>query len=294
MDSESIRIFLAVVDTGSITGASKALFTAQSSISRKITQLEEEVGTQLIIRNKGQSFISLTAAGEKFLESARQLGVLYQDIETISRDAERQYLSLGAVEAAQTLILKKFCPLFIHRHPEICLSIHSYHTSTIFQKINDRVVDIGFVSFLNESMDMESKLFLECPFVVITRKDNPYSAEMTIGEFPAKKELYLRFNAAYEIWHNHIFPGKQYMVRVSREMMFGDYLAFDGTWAVISRDSARILCSLYDDLIYYPVTGIPYSMRIYGVVPKLLRPSRRDPVELFRKEISAYLDSIQQ
>src|SRR5260370_9020895 len=70
MELRHLRYFVAVAEAGSLTvAAEKLLHTAQPSLSRQIRDLENDVGTQLLIRNARG--IELTAAGRAFLDHAR-------------------------------------------------------------------------------------------------------------------------------------------------------------------------------------------------------------------------------
>ncbi len=70
MELRHLRYFVAVAEEGSLTvAAEKRLFTAQPSLSRQIRDLEQEVGTALLIR--GARGVELTPAGRVFLDHAR-------------------------------------------------------------------------------------------------------------------------------------------------------------------------------------------------------------------------------
>ena len=71
MDLRLLRYFLGVVDTGSVTAASRALFVAQPSLSRQMRRLEADLGLDLFNRSDGR--LSLTAAGRAFYPVARDL-----------------------------------------------------------------------------------------------------------------------------------------------------------------------------------------------------------------------------
>ena len=291
MDLESIRAFLAVVDTGSISAAANVLFTSQSSVSRKISAIERELGITLLNRSKGQAHVTLTPAGESFLFSARQMEVVYKDMESLSHDPGRQFLSIGANEMSQVLFLDSFCPAFIDRHPEICLSIHSYHSTTIHHRLSSHLIDIGYVSVLQKIENSKTRLLLNQPLVLATHKDSPYYAGIHISELPADKEVYLRYNAQYDFWHNHVFPGKQYAVRVSRELMMGSYLLKEKRWGLITRASGRYLSAMNNDIVTYPVDGIPNTVKIYEIVHNDIRPSRINASEVFRHELDEYIQN---
>lgn len=71
MELEQLRVFAAVTDEGSFTGAARRLYISHSTVSRTITALEEELGVRLVERDN--RFIALTKAGETLREEAEQL-----------------------------------------------------------------------------------------------------------------------------------------------------------------------------------------------------------------------------
>lgn len=83
MDLKSLRYFVSVYESGSITAASKRCFIAQPSISSAISQLEDSLKSKLFIRiPKG---VTATDAGKelyplakKLLSDAKAIGNLFQ------------------------------------------------------------------------------------------------------------------------------------------------------------------------------------------------------------------------
>lgn len=68
---EEVRLFLAVAETGSVTGAARRLRLGQPTVSRRLAALERAVGETLFRRSV--SGTALTAAGERLLEPARRM-----------------------------------------------------------------------------------------------------------------------------------------------------------------------------------------------------------------------------
>ncbi len=68
---EALKAFLAVVDTGNLSTAARALELAVSSVSRKIDWLEADLGTRLLHRSSRA--VMLTDAGEQFAPRARAI-----------------------------------------------------------------------------------------------------------------------------------------------------------------------------------------------------------------------------
>ncbi|PAJ77478.1 LysR family transcriptional regulator [Burkholderia ubonensis] len=85
MDLESIQIFLRVVERGSFTAASTQLGMPLSRTSRKVKQLETDLGVQLLYRTTRR--VSVTEAGRDYYERCLRA-------EEILQEADRQARAL--------------------------------------------------------------------------------------------------------------------------------------------------------------------------------------------------------
>ena len=71
MNWDDVRMFLAVARTGQILAASKRLGVNHATLSRRVTALEEDLKTRLLIRRTNGC--ELTAEGEIFLRAAERM-----------------------------------------------------------------------------------------------------------------------------------------------------------------------------------------------------------------------------
>jgi hypothetical protein len=106
MDIELARTFIEIVATGSFIRASERLNVAQTTVSARIRNLEQQLGRALFVRHKGGA--SLTPAGEQFLRHAPMFVQLWQ--RTLHQVAvppgRRAVLTVGSeVSLAQPLLL---------------------------------------------------------------------------------------------------------------------------------------------------------------------------------------------
>lgn len=86
MTRAQIQCFLTVVDKMSITEAAKALYVSQPAVSKRISQLEEELGLELFERKNAK--LSLTAAGKKAVKIFREFESKIEEL--IEENADRQ------------------------------------------------------------------------------------------------------------------------------------------------------------------------------------------------------------
>jgi len=76
---EDVRLFLAVADAGSLSGAARRLGIGQPTVTRRVAQLEEAIGYPLFQRSVEGA--ALTSGGEKMLEPARRMAEWAAELE---------------------------------------------------------------------------------------------------------------------------------------------------------------------------------------------------------------------
>jgi len=83
---DAMSTLVAAVDAGSLSGASRALGKPLATVSRKVSDLEAHLGTQLLVRSSRR--LALTEAGQAFLASARRI---LEDLDEAERASSGEY-----------------------------------------------------------------------------------------------------------------------------------------------------------------------------------------------------------
>ncbi|SFU93777.1 LysR family transcriptional regulator [Pseudoduganella namucuonensis] len=133
INSDDLRIFAAVVDSGTLSAAAVHLGQTTSGVSRALSRLEEKLATTLLTRTTRR--MELTEEGQLFLERARAiLGAMEQAEETI-RMRRQQPAGRLCVDAASPFMLHCVVPHvaeFRALYPAIRLELTS----------NDQIADL--------------------------------------------------------------------------------------------------------------------------------------------------------
>ncbi len=141
------RIFSAVAEAGSISGAAKKLFISQPAVSKSISSLEESLGTELFSR--GARGVKLTEEGVILY---RHVSEAFKYLESGEGELRRfKELGIGHISlgASTTLCRYKLLPYlrsFSQSHPHISLGISCQPTIQTLQLIGEGIVDIGLIA----------------------------------------------------------------------------------------------------------------------------------------------------
>ncbi|UUA71314.1 LysR family transcriptional regulator [Cellvibrio sp. QJXJ] len=106
---ERVEAFIAVVRFGSFAAAARELQVSNSHVSRLVSQLEQQLGTQLLYRTTRQ--IRLTDAGQLYYDSCRHLFDGLREAESLLQHHQGQPTGLLKITAATTFGDRYIAPL---------------------------------------------------------------------------------------------------------------------------------------------------------------------------------------
>lgn len=142
-----LKIFRAVVETGSMSRAAKFLDVRQPSVSQQISRLEHTVGTKLIRYVNGE--LRLTPAGDYLTnEAAKLLGAVDEMSAELAAFAggRRGELKVGTLPSLARNILMPSFSLLAQRHPGYALDIVDVTPREARAELTGRSLDAAVVS----------------------------------------------------------------------------------------------------------------------------------------------------
>lgn len=174
MEIRQLQHFVAVAETGTISAAARKLHLAQPAISASIKKLESELNVMLLHRrDRG---VSLTEAGNQFLQHARQILRQTKDAKLAMHALEG--LEKGDVYATVPSMLGSYFlpPLlmaFKHQYPEIDLNILDAPTGSIRQQLLEGQIELGVIGDNVLTPELESGRIAREEMVVCMAHDHP-------------------------------------------------------------------------------------------------------------------------
>ncbi|MGY3173316.1 DNA-binding transcriptional LysR family regulator [Pseudomonas sp. TE12234] len=130
---ESMSVLIAVVDSGSLSGAARQLGMPLATVSRKVAELESHLQTRLLHRTTRQ--LSLTEAGASYVAACRRI---LEDIAEVERAASGEYASpKGELVVTAPVVFGR-----LHLVPVIAEFLAHYPEIEINLMLTDRVVHL--------------------------------------------------------------------------------------------------------------------------------------------------------
>jgi len=147
MDIRQLRVFLAVHDAGTLTGAARRLGIAQPSVSQQVRKLEDDLGTRLLDRTvRG---IRLTDSGRLLLPRARRIVEELDLVHgAIARELERGSgrLVLGAIPTVAPYVLPAAIGALRDALPELAITIREAFTEDLVAALVADEIDCALLS----------------------------------------------------------------------------------------------------------------------------------------------------
>ncbi|WP_395407568.1 LysR substrate-binding domain-containing protein [Pseudoduganella sp. UC29_106] len=151
MDLRSLRYFIETARLSSFTQAAERLHVTQSTISKMVRQLEEELDAPLLLRD-GRNLVLTDIGrivferGEEMLATQRQLMLEVRDLQALKRGT----LTLGMppmINVLFTPVLKAFR----ERHPDIAVRLVEAPGPAIERQVAANELDLGLTVLPAES-----------------------------------------------------------------------------------------------------------------------------------------------
>ncbi len=182
VDFVTLKLFCAVVQSGSITKGASACNLALSAASRRLSDFEATVGVPLMDRSvKG---VTMTPAGHAVMQHALRL---FQGFEQLSNELSeyskgvKGHVRLWANMSALTEFLPSTLASFLKAHPEIQVEVEEQLSGDIVRALIDGIADIGVFAEGPVTSGLDTQIMGRDQLVIACSKDHPLRKRKVIS-----------------------------------------------------------------------------------------------------------------
>ena len=146
MNLENMKCFISLAECLNFTRAADKEHITQTSMSRKISSLEEELNVRLFYRNNHS--VVLTDAGREFYIQAQRLLEAYNaSIETVQNIHQgfTRSLKIG-VGIYESELLSPFLGTYVSDHPDLRITCLQYSYRELLKRFEQNLLDVIITS----------------------------------------------------------------------------------------------------------------------------------------------------
>lgn len=274
MNAKHIEYVMTVLRDGSITGASKKLFVSQPALSQTIKQIEQELGMPIFNRNTDP--ISLTYAGQKYVEAAQQIMDIERNLRAEIADTKKEVhgrMRVGISTQRGLQLLPLVIPEFVKRYPYVKVELVEYGSETLERVTMEGQCDIALITTSKKPNRLSYVLIENEELVLMAARSTRLAHRFADGEAidiaEAKDEKFvsLREGHSVRIIQDSLFERYQ----ISPDILLETH-SLEAAKNVAARAGAVMLCPYVYiagcvDLLYrvqcHPVKDNDYERHFY-------------------------------
>lgn len=182
MEITNLQAFIAIAETGSFSAAAERLFLTQPAVSKRLRQLEEQLGSRLLDRNGRQ--VRLTQSGRELLPGARQI---LKDLQALKqRIAEIEGHAMGSMSLATShhIGLHRLPPVlraFRERHPQVTLDLHFMDSEKACEQVEQGELEVAVVTLpFRHSERLEYLPIWDDPLQLVCAPEHPLARASSV------------------------------------------------------------------------------------------------------------------
>jgi DNA-binding transcriptional LysR family regulator len=175
MDNQNLKAFITVANSGSFSESAEQLHLTQSAISKRIAQLEHQIGKKLFDRIARQ--VTLTEAGTELLPRAQRILQEYENALQAINDLSGEASGTLRLAISHHLGLHRLPPVlkqFAQKYPKVTLDIEFMDSEKAYEQVLHGQSEVAVITLALESHhNIHSQKIWNDPLRFICAQDHP-------------------------------------------------------------------------------------------------------------------------
>jgi DNA-binding transcriptional LysR family regulator len=192
MELRQLRTFMAVAELRHFARAASLCNLSQPAVSHQIALLEQEVGARLL--NRDARRVSLTVAGEVFLEEARRiLGAVdraHERMQEVARGAVGR-IRLGATATPGLYLMPPLLAKYRNAHESFDLRFEIAPLHEIAERVARNDLDMAIVAGALPSAELQARRLSTDELVIIAPPQSSLARARTLKPSQLDREMWI-------------------------------------------------------------------------------------------------------
>lgn len=234
MTYQDIHTFLTIASSSSLSKAAESLFVSQPALSHRLSALEEELGTELIIRRKGSRTLELTDAGQRFVPIARKWEQLWIETGKIKFEQPSTQLRIVNVDSLNFYFMPQVIENFLESHPKCSLHINTMQSNLSYKSVENKEADLGLITNPHFFKKVQTIPLFEEQLVFVCHKSASYQDGILPSQLNSTDEIYIPWSNTFLMWHDYWFGNDpEVKVMLDNMALLRQLLDLKDAWAIM-------------------------------------------------------------
>lgn len=243
MTSQDIQAFLDVVKYGTVMRAAEVRYISHSTLSWRISKLEQEVGAKLFTRSKGIKRVELTPAGKAFLPYAEKLSALLEDAYSAIKETMEPRLSI-VIGYGHSLIFAPVYQKFYEQFTSAHLYYYLRHANEAYDLVATGKMTAGIVATAYEAKRVKTLPLCDEREVLVCGSTSDLAEKDTVSVEDLRGEQCVRWwldGASVDKWLQQMLPNQTVSRIVTEDLsLLESTLSGSKRWSILPESTARI------------------------------------------------------
>jgi DNA-binding transcriptional LysR family regulator len=195
VDLRQLKYFVTVAEELSFVRAAQRLHMSQPPLSQHIKALEEELGVELLFRNKRE--VRLTDAGRVFLAESRDLLARAQAVTHRTRQAaggEQAELRVGMATSALFHVLPRLLERLAEQLPGVRISVTDMNSEEQVRSLGVDKLDLAFIHARADLRGLQQLRVVTDTFALVLPAGHPMAARANLALSDVQSEPMVAFS----------------------------------------------------------------------------------------------------
>lgn len=265
MEINKLRSVIAAVKYGGVSEASYELYTTQSTVTKNIKAVENELGIKLF--EKSGRRLVLTQAGKKIFPYIEKVVTDYDSLDNQASKIAHKYVNkiiINSTPIRSGLSVLDMIKAFKAAYPDIQLEIiENSHTSEISKDLDVGAIDVAVIvqtyvssyicesgySFVSKKYELQP--LLKDYFFVVIHKNHPLAGKDEVSLLDLQAEPFISVSEKFEQYHSMLNKVSQMF-----DMEFNIVSYVDSISSVLDMVSSGLGVSILSSRVLIPQKDI--------------------------------------
>lgn len=203
MKLQALRLFLRIMEQGSLAAAAKSLNMSQSAASRLLSGLEHAAGLRLFHRDRIR--LLPTTEGTNFFTEVRRVLVAIDDLPRVAQrvaGGARVRLRIVSMPRFAASLLAPAVARFQRQHPEVEVDVAIVHRRELELAVANQSFDLGIGALPLHNPGIVSQPLLSLPAVVVLPGGHPLARRQSLGACDLATETVVVLGSGTQLRHD--------------------------------------------------------------------------------------------